>query len=323
MKYPWKAWLYVVLTCSPCQGSGEVLTGPSVHPPREIAAQRAEAPGTVSVSPCEISRLSHDLVAQISFYLNPADHSHLKETAKLFYTTLGSAPIERQQLGCWGVKIISKDGRLNAADALVLSASSTLKSLWDAGRYLDIAKMREEIAHEVFMQSLVFDLDSWQRQLLLTQAILLGNNAAPKQLEHLLGRVDLAHAFDVIAQLYESDTAWLKRPCIDILFQSVWEAKPGARDYLLSGKGAGLLQRLCRAGTFLVLADIKFALQEGEWGFDRNTHLSTMLAVYLAQPKGLDEWCMIVPKKKHVFRKITLQELLPGIMTAISEREFE
>jgi len=318
MNISWKLWLCVVLLLKPYlrAADDDYIDGdPSLVPSAHLSASSVRSPSLTFLD------LPTDVLGLVATTLNPTSFYALKSSCKGLRSFLSEEIVMREQLRLWGVVIGYECGVLTAESIVILGASSTLLTFWESKEYDEILKERSKIIKEL-RQSVLMTEDPIQKEIMLRQAIMLGGVEAATLWKDVLCLLPHDIALKYLVNTFVKSKEWRARSVIDeVLLRFIVATEEVGRALFDTEEGLSYLKLLCREGSFQAISLLAHKIGMGESGFVKDAILSQRLVGFLSLGTLESAWIMVQHKKNRKYGKITLQDVLPQIMSAIDARE--
>jgi hypothetical protein len=286
------------------------------------AAAVASTPSSELTSdPPTLLTLPIEIIPLITRHLNPRSFGTLSRTCRQMNVSLADDWVVCSQLHSWGL-LITQDGfNVTEDGTVILSASPTLSDLWSTHDHINILKQRKQIALEL-RRIAYLEGDIQQKELILRQAVLLGSvEAVGLWKEFLFKLTNAKEILDHLVSVFLKGEHWVPKAQVDdLIFQATCARDDVIHELLETARGTLYLKNLCCAGSFQAITLIKDKLRTGESRFIKDLQLAEKLVGFVSQGTLESTWTMVKTKKYRRYEKLTLQDVLPEIMSAIDAR---
>lgn len=279
-----------------------------------------------SVSPTEAEPFSlFDLPIEITHKILPYldSHSFLSLTATCTHarSLLDDPTVTRRQLIAYGFLLPNHLEDVTPVSAAIFMTLPLLE-LWRSGNYLELLRRRSEFAAALY-RCAEEETHLHHKEILLRQAVLWGHTASILPWGSVLHTYSPETILDILTDVYSRSGVWVPNASVDEILYYIVYTLPDGRRLLRTSVYAPALKRLCCLGSFEIIAWIQTLIRNGTDGFERNVDLANDILCMLSQGRLETAWQIVIHKKSRKPRKITLQDLLPRIMSAIDAREDE
>ncbi|MCP5322677.1 MAG: F-box protein [Candidatus Paracaedibacteraceae bacterium] len=276
----------------------------------------AGPPSSANVS-LSLVNLPLDTITHIASFLPPKDFLQTLSSCRLLYHILSDGWMYRQMLPRWGVTLISLAVE---EDALVFQASETLRLFWQSSSYLEILRRHKVIGKEVLVSARKAP-DLLQRELLLKQAIFLGEEDVFKEWGELIGWREVEDRIKELMEIYSCSLPWaIDRNIVEDFIFKTLDSSGGVGIFFNSSQGARHLKQLCLLRSFHAIFWVAHQIKNGTAGFSKNITLSEEIFAFLAEGGLKSEWRVVKKKKYSRYKRLSLQDVFQQIMSAIDAR---
>lgn len=321
MGTPWKLYLCLEALLQACFGARVFeLDEHDAHLAASSATQSAVLTLPASLT---LIDLPPELLHTIGENLTPKDFYAFKFSCKTFYHFLSHSGFVQRQLQLWGVLIEYRGGVLTEESTVILAASPLISKLWREKDCSALFKKRLQIIEEL-MGSALKETDLFRQEIILRQAITLGDREAADSWKAVIFSLPRETSLKCLLSAFSRGSQWGAKLVVDDILGSFIEVQESCPSDLFDlHEESDFLKHFCILGAFQAIRLIADKIRIGESGFTKDEVLSEKLTLFLSQNSLESEWSVVKPKKSRKYIKITLQDLLLEIMSAIDARKYK
>jgi len=329
----WKLWLrgWIVVILS---FTGKIVASemPLENPTSSPVFLASNDPHTVfTPATTTFFDLPLDVINIIVKYLDVTSFCVIRSSSSKLQQLFSSEVImEKQKLRTNGFLLLSSNDCVPTEEGeIALKASSTLFDLWSQFKYAEILVHKSTIVTEM-IRAAPAETDRVRCEVLLRQLVMLGHISAIEPWRDTLSYALPIQALEKLLYVFVNKGEEVLSILMDDLVSQVVNTSVPMQHTLFHTKaGIRLLKQFCIFGSAEIIALLGRRIQEGVEGFQRDGDVSSKI-IELLNSGNLPSNRSVVVHKKHrkkqkyrQSKKITLQDLLPQIMSAIDARKYD
>lgn len=311
----WKLFFCVGLVGASCSWAADVESSLSSAPPPTTEC------GLVFPVRSSLNLLPPEIIHHIVLSLDIRSMVAFDKSCRYTHAVLSEPSGMVLKLKRSGFLITDEWGQVTESGAVILASSPTLVRLWSECEYSQIIDQRSLISSEL-KNVATQELDHSHIALLLTQAIVLGDKESVTLLKKFLFGQWPEKALSILMEIFLNEGFWVGRAEIDDLILDIVSSSVERKRDLFRDQ-CFCLKSLCKSGSFGILTMLSGDIDKGISGFIRNKRLSEMIRAFLSRGTLDSTWSIARHKKYRKYEKLTLQDVLSQIMSAIEMREDE